>query len=163
MSTSTPRESRLRVDPQTRQSNFFLIRNRGKENLRHHRDRPQSDYRAVHHYFSFNGIPPINCWFSERQFGGTLWEESTRVGLSDYAVTMLSWPELKFWMPISEFNCWPMPFSAWHVGWSDLSRVLILIWKHFIRAVITSLVAAWCQAWRSRKWRHCWVIRMVGC
>ncbi len=35
-------------------------------------------------------------WFSERRFGGTLWEESARVGLSDYAVTMLSWPEQKF-------------------------------------------------------------------
>jgi hypothetical protein len=34
-------------------------------------------------------------WFSERRFGGTLWEESMRIG-QDYAVTMLSWPEDKF-------------------------------------------------------------------
>lgn len=42
------------------------------------------------------GSSDTSRWFSERRFGGTLWEESTRIGLGDYAVTMLSWPEQKF-------------------------------------------------------------------
>ena len=42
------------------------------------------------------GSSDTSRWFSERRFGGTLWEESARIGLGDYAVTMLSWPEQKF-------------------------------------------------------------------
>lgn len=44
----------------------------------------------------FEGSSDTSRWFSERRHGGNLWEESARIGLSDYAVTMLSWPENRF-------------------------------------------------------------------
>lgn len=44
----------------------------------------------------FEGSSDTSRWFSERRFGGNLWEESARIGISDYSVTMLSWPEEKF-------------------------------------------------------------------
>lgn len=44
----------------------------------------------------FEGPSDTSRWFSERRYGGNLWEESARIGLSDYAVTMLSWPEERF-------------------------------------------------------------------
>lgn len=34
-------------------------------------------------------------WFSARNYGAKLWEESARLGETDYAVTILSWPDLK--------------------------------------------------------------------
>ena len=34
-------------------------------------------------------------WFSDRRYAAKLWEESARIGTSDYVVTMLSWPEAK--------------------------------------------------------------------
>lgn len=43
----------------------------------------------------FEGSSDTSRWFSERRFGGNLWEESARIGIGDYAVTMLSWPEEK--------------------------------------------------------------------
>ena len=39
------------------------------------------------------GPSDTSHWFSERHYGGRLWEESVRVGAGDFAVTMLSWPE----------------------------------------------------------------------
>jgi len=39
------------------------------------------------------GQSDTSRWFSERHWGGQLWEESTRVGAGDYTVTILSWPE----------------------------------------------------------------------
>lgn len=51
----------------------------------------QSEPRKV-----LEGSSDTSRWFSERHFGGTLWEESARIGIGDYAVTMLSWPEQKF-------------------------------------------------------------------
>lgn len=46
----------------------------------------------------FTQVPYIDpsTDLSERRFGGKLWEESARIGIQDYAVTMLSWPEQKF-------------------------------------------------------------------
>lgn len=34
-------------------------------------------------------------WFSSRNYGAKLWTESARLGGTDYAVTILSWPEAK--------------------------------------------------------------------
>lgn len=39
------------------------------------------------------GHSETDRWFSDRHYGGRIWEESARIGTGDYTVTMLSWPE----------------------------------------------------------------------
>jgi hypothetical protein len=46
-------------------------------------------------YVVTDGATNTGLWFSERNYGGRLWEESARLGLTNYAITMLSWPEEK--------------------------------------------------------------------
>lgn len=39
------------------------------------------------------GYAHTSEWFSERAYGARLWEESVRLGVGNFALTILSWPE----------------------------------------------------------------------
>ena len=41
------------------------------------------------------GKTDTGLWFSDRKYAAKLWEESARIGTSDYVLTMLSWPEVR--------------------------------------------------------------------
>lgn len=41
------------------------------------------------------GHSNTSFWFSERGYGSRLWEESIRIGMSNFSLTVLSWPEFK--------------------------------------------------------------------
>ena len=46
-------------------------------------------------YVVVDGPTHTGVWFSYRRYGAKLWEESVKLGASEYALTMLSWPDLK--------------------------------------------------------------------